>query len=87
MMMANTLLDLRHSLRQRGSALVQSSLFTKASAVSRIPIRQQAGRVGNVRHRFANLEIAYLSQGLEGHDGLGILATNLQHNIDDAFTP
>jgi hypothetical protein len=35
--------------------------------------------------RFANLEVGYLLQRIEHHDGLVILATNLQHSIDEAF--
>lgn len=36
--------------------------------------------------RYANLETGYLLQKLEGHDGLVILATNWQKNMDEAFT-
>ncbi len=35
--------------------------------------------------RHANQEVAYLLQRIESFDGLVILATNLQTNIDDAF--
>ncbi len=35
--------------------------------------------------RHANQEVAYLLQRIEEFDGLVILATNLQHNIDEAF--
>ena len=35
--------------------------------------------------RHANQQIAYLLQRIEDYDGLVILATNLQSNIDDAF--
>jgi MoxR-like ATPase len=35
--------------------------------------------------RHANLEVGYLLQRIEQHDGLVILATNLQHSIDEAF--
>ena len=36
--------------------------------------------------RYANQEVAYLLQRIEDFSGLVILATNLQTNVDDAFT-
>jgi Winged helix domain, variant/ATPase family associated with various cellular activities (AAA) len=36
--------------------------------------------------RYANIEVAYLLQKIEAYDGIAILATNLQQNLDDAFT-
>ncbi len=42
--------------------------------------------VSDAHDRYANLEVAYLLQRLERHDGLVVLATNLQRNIDQAFT-
>ncbi|WP_053227368.1 AAA family ATPase [Solirubrobacter soli] len=41
--------------------------------------------VHDARDRYANVEIAYLLQRLESHDGLTILATNLVHHLDAAF--
>jgi hypothetical protein len=41
--------------------------------------------VGDAHDRYANIEVAYLLQRLETYDGLVVLATNLQRNIDDAF--
>ena len=41
--------------------------------------------VSTSHDRYANIEVAYLLQRLETYDGLVILATNLQRNIDDAF--
>jgi AAA+ superfamily predicted ATPase len=35
--------------------------------------------------RYANIEISYLLQKMEGYDGIAILATNLRQNLDDAF--
>ncbi|GMK40228.1 ATPase AAA [Paenibacillus sp. CCS19] len=35
--------------------------------------------------RHANTEIAYLLQKMEEYEGMSILATNLQHNMDEAF--
>ena len=46
------------------------------------------GKRGEVRHgtdRYANLEVGYLLQRLEGYEGLVILASNLHDNIDAAF--
>ena len=36
--------------------------------------------------RYANIEISYLLQKMEEYDGLAILATNLQQNLDESFT-
>jgi hypothetical protein len=36
--------------------------------------------------RYANQEVAYLLQRIEGFDGIVILASNLRDNLDDAFT-
>jgi SpoVK/Ycf46/Vps4 family AAA+-type ATPase len=41
--------------------------------------------VSTSNDRFANLEVGFLLQRIERHDGLVILATNLQHVIDEAF--
>jgi ATP-dependent 26S proteasome regulatory subunit len=49
------------------------SLFGKRSEVS------------DARDRYANIEVSYLLQRLESYDGIVILATNLQRNIDAAF--
>jgi hypothetical protein len=46
------------------------------------------GARGDVRHgtdRYANLEVSYLLQRLEDHEGVVILATNLRDKIDQAF--
>jgi AAA+ superfamily predicted ATPase len=42
--------------------------------------------VRDAHDRYANIEIAYLLQQMEQYDGLAILATNLRHHLDDAFT-
>ncbi len=49
------------------------SLFGKRSEVS------------DAHDRYANIEVSYLLQRLEQHDGLVVLATNLSKNMDDAF--
>jgi AAA+ superfamily predicted ATPase len=41
--------------------------------------------VKDAHDRYANIEIAYLLQKMEQFDGLAILATNLQRNLDEAF--
>jgi hypothetical protein len=41
--------------------------------------------VSDAHDRYANIEVAYLLQRLETYDGLVVLATNLQRNIDEAF--
>jgi ATPase family protein associated with various cellular activities (AAA)/winged helix domain-containing protein len=46
------------------------------------------GKRGEVSHgtdRYANLEVSYLLQRLEDHEGLVILASNLRDHIDEAF--
>ena len=35
--------------------------------------------------RYANIEVAYLLQRMETHEGLAILTTNLRQNLDPAF--
>jgi DNA polymerase III delta prime subunit len=41
--------------------------------------------VKDAHDRYANIEIGYLLQRLESYEGLAILATNFQKNLDDAF--
>ena len=42
--------------------------------------------VKDAHDRYANIEVAYLLQKIEDHDGVVILATNLRRNIDEAFS-
>ncbi len=42
--------------------------------------------VKDAHDRYANVEIAYLLQKMEEHEGIVILATNLRRNMDDAFS-
>ena len=42
--------------------------------------------VQDAHDRYANIEVAYLLQKLDEHDGLSILATNLKQNLDVGFT-
>ena len=41
--------------------------------------------VGDAHDRYANIEVAYLLQKMDGYAGAVILATNLRRNIDAAF--
>lgn len=43
------------------------------------------GEVKDSNDRYANIEVAYLLQQVEAHEGVSILATNLLQNIDTAF--
>jgi ATP-dependent 26S proteasome regulatory subunit len=42
--------------------------------------------VKDAHDRYANIEVAYLLQKMEEHEGAVILASNLSKNIDDAFS-
>lgn len=42
--------------------------------------------VKDAHDRYANIEVAYLLQKFEEHDGPVILATNLRRNLDEAFS-
>jgi hypothetical protein len=41
--------------------------------------------VSDAHDRYANIEIAYLLQRMEAHEGVAILATNLRQQLDEAF--
>jgi AAA+ superfamily predicted ATPase len=41
--------------------------------------------VKDAHDRYSNIEIGYLLQKMEEYDGIGILATNLRQNLDEAF--
>ncbi len=41
--------------------------------------------VHDARDRYANIEVSYLLQRLESYDGLVVMATNFEKNIDEAF--
>ncbi|MEP6712821.1 MAG: ATP-binding protein [Ferruginibacter sp.] len=41
--------------------------------------------VKDAHDKYANQEVSYLLQRIEGHDGLVILSTNKKTNIDEAF--
>ncbi len=46
---------------------------------------KRVAKVESSNDRFANLETNYLLQALERHDGIVVLATNIDTAIDDAF--
>lgn len=67
-------------------------LFREAQGTSVILFFDEAdalfgkrSEVKDAHDRYANIEISYLLQAIEQYDGLTILATNLRHNVDDAF--
>jgi ATP-dependent 26S proteasome regulatory subunit len=45
----------------------------------------QRSEVSDAQDRYANVEVNYLLQRVEEHDGTVILTTNFEQNIDDAF--
>jgi AAA+ superfamily predicted ATPase len=55
-------------------------LFDEADA-----LLGKRSEVKDAHDRYANIEIAYLLQKMEDHDGVVILATNLSKNLDQAF--
>ncbi len=70
-----------------------ASLFDRAAHKDWILFFDEAdaifGKRTNVRDahdKYANQEVSYLLQRIEGHPGLVILASNYKDNIDDAFT-
>lgn len=68
-------------------------IFTEAATSNAILFFDEADAIFGKRSevkdshdRYANIEISYLLQRMEGYDGVVILATNLRANMDDAFT-
>jgi MoxR-like ATPase len=68
-------------------------IFTGARAADAVLFFDEAdalfGKRSDVKDahdRYANIEVAYLLQRLEEHDGVVILASNLSRNIDPAFS-
>lgn len=67
-------------------------IFTAAEQANAILFFDEAdalfGKRSEVRDshdRYANIEISYLLQKMETYEGLAILATNLQRNLDESF--
>ncbi len=70
-----------------------SSLFAKAESKDWILFFDEADalfgkrtEVRDAHDKYANQEVSYLLQRVEGYDGLVILATNFRSNVDEAFT-
>jgi AAA+ superfamily predicted ATPase len=67
-------------------------IFTAAAGSNAILLFDEAdalfgkrSEVHDAHDRYANVEVAYLLQRIEGYDGAVILTTNLRRNIDQAF--
>jgi AAA+ superfamily predicted ATPase len=67
-------------------------IFTAAAAGDLVLFFDEAdslfgkrSEVNDAHDRYANIEVAYLLQRLESYQGLVVMATNLQRNIDEAF--
>jgi hypothetical protein len=67
-------------------------IFTGAAAGNLVLFFDEAdalfgkrSEVGDAHDRYANIEVAYLLQRLESYEGIVIMATNLQRNMDQAF--
>ena len=70
-----------------------SQLFDEATASGAILFFDEAdalfgkrSEVKDAHDRYANLEISYLLQRIEEHEGVSVLATNRMSDLDDAFT-
>ena len=55
-------------------------LFDEADALF-----ARRSEIRDAHDRYANIEVAYLLQKLEEHQGVVIFTTNRRHNLDDAF--
>jgi SpoVK/Ycf46/Vps4 family AAA+-type ATPase len=69
-----------------------SRIFKEASSGNLILFFDEAdalfgkrSEVKDAHDRYANIEIDYLLQKMEDHEGIVILATNLSKNLDEAF--
>ena len=67
-------------------------VFTAAATVGTILFFDEADALFGKRSdihdshdRYANIQVVYLLQRMERHEGVMILATNLTHNLDEAF--
>ncbi len=70
-----------------------SAIFKEAETANAILFFDEAdalfgkrSEVKDAHDRYANIEINYLLQKMEEHEGFVILATNFRRNIDEAFT-
>src|SRR6185437_5599398 len=48
-------------------------------------LMSKRGEVTRGTDRYANLEVSYLLQAIETHDGIVVVTTNLRANLDNAF--
>jgi SpoVK/Ycf46/Vps4 family AAA+-type ATPase len=69
-----------------------NKIFTEASESNSLIFFDEADAIFGKRteikdshDRYSNIEVNYLLQKLEEHNEIVILASNLKHNIDDAF--
>lgn len=62
---------------RRGNAIL---FFDEADALF-----GKRSEVRDAHDRYSNIEVSYLLQLMEEYDGISILATNLQQNLDDSF--
>jgi hypothetical protein len=69
-----------------------SRIFSEAEASDAVLLFDEADalfgkrtEVSDAHDRWANIEVSYLLQRMEDHDGITVLATNLHHNMDAAF--
>jgi hypothetical protein len=65
------------SAARRSSAIL---LFDEADA-----LLGKRSEINDAHDRYANIEVAYLLQKMEEHDGVVILSSNLAKNLDPAF--
>jgi SpoVK/Ycf46/Vps4 family AAA+-type ATPase len=70
-----------------------SAIFKEAETANAVLFFDEAdalfgkrSEVKDAHDRYANIEINYLLQKMEEHEGIVILATNFRSNIDEAFT-
>ena len=71
-------LDRIFDAAERANAIL---LFDEADA-----LLGKRSEVRDAHDRYANIEVAYLLQRMEAHQGVTLLATNMRHNLDEAFT-
>ena len=71
-------LDRVFASARAGNALL---FFDEADAIF-----GKRSEVKEAHDRYANIEVAYLLQKIEEHEGVVVLATNLRRNMDEAFS-
>ena len=71
--------NLRHAL-EAAEAAGAVLLFDEGDA-----LMSKRGEVTRGTDRYANLEVSYLLQAIETHDGIVVVTTNLRANLDGAF--